>query len=80
MTNFKISVTVTEEQLNLLTDALFQYSENNDVGNRVEELEDVIDQGTTKVEKPKLELQQPPRRIANSTDNLGGYHYGWTIE
>ena len=61
MTNFKISVTVTEEQLNLLTDALFQYSENNDVGNRVEELEDVIDQGTTKVEKPKLELQQPPR-------------------
>ena len=44
MTNFKISVTVTEEQLNLLTDALFQYSENNDVGNRVEELEDVIDQ------------------------------------
>ena len=74
MTNFKI--TVTEEQLNLLTDALFQYSENNDVGNRVEELEDVIDQGTTKVEKPKLELQQPPRRIANSTDNLGGYHYG----
>jgi|TARA_B100000035_G_scaffold81367_1_gene68226 hypothetical protein len=76
MTNFKISVTVTEEQLNLLTDALFQYSENNDVGNRVEELEDVIDQGTTKVEKPKLELQQPPRRIANSTDNLGGYHYG----
>ena len=76
MTNFKISVTVTEEQLNLLTDALFQYSENNDVGNRVEELEDVIDQGTTKVEKPKLELQQPPRRIANSTDKLGGYHYG----
>ena len=76
MTNFKISVTVTEEQLNLLTDALFQYSENNDVGNRVEELEDVIDQGTTMVEKPKLELQQPPRRIANSTDNLGGYHYG----
>tara|TARA_Y100000004_G_C8955996_1_gene430836 strand:- start:2055 stop:2285 length:231 start_codon:yes stop_codon:yes gene_type:complete len=76
MTNFKISVTVTEEQLNLLTDALFQYSENNDVGNRVEELEDVIDQGTTKVEKPKLELQQPPRRTANIIDGKGGYHYG----
>ncbi len=72
MTKFEINVTLTEEQLNLLTDALFQYSENNDVGNKVEELEDMIDQGTIKLGRPKLELQQPPRRITNSTDNL--YH------
>ena len=47
---YKINVTLTDRQYNLLSEALFYYSEEKDsVASSIEELEDLIDASTTKV-------------------------------
>ena len=40
---YEIKVNLSDEQYNLLSEALFFYSEEKDVGNSIEELEDLID-------------------------------------
>ena len=46
---YEIKVKLTDEQYNLLSEALFFYSEEKDVGNSIEELEDLIDSNSKKV-------------------------------
>tara|TARA_B100001996_G_scaffold367393_1_gene338988 strand:+ start:655 stop:843 length:189 start_codon:yes stop_codon:yes gene_type:complete len=46
---YEIKVTLTDQQYDLLSDALFFYSEEKEVGNTVEELEDLIDSNSHKV-------------------------------
>ena len=46
---YEIKVKLTDEQYNLLSEALFFYSEEKDVANQVEELEDLIDSNSRKV-------------------------------
>ena len=46
---YEIKVKLTAEQYNLLSEALFFYSEEKDVGNSIEELEDLIDSNSKKV-------------------------------
>ena len=46
---YGIKVTLTDQQYNLLSEALFFYSEEKDVGNSIEELEDLIDSNSKKV-------------------------------
>tara|TARA_A200000159_G_scaffold39304_1_gene35841 strand:- start:3939 stop:4130 length:192 start_codon:yes stop_codon:yes gene_type:complete len=51
---YKINVTLTDKQFNLLSEALFFYSEEKDddnLSNSIEELEDLIDISTTKVHR-----------------------------
>ena len=49
---YKINVTLTDRQYNLLSEALFYYSEEKDsVANSIEELEDLIDASTTKIKR-----------------------------
>ncbi len=50
--NFKL----TDKQYNLLSEALFFYSEeknDDNLGNNIEELEDLIDRGSRKVTRKK---------------------------
>tara|TARA_B100001250_G_scaffold400897_1_gene412051 strand:- start:6352 stop:6528 length:177 start_codon:yes stop_codon:yes gene_type:complete len=50
--NFKL----TDKQYNLLSEALFFYSEeknDDNLGNNIEELEDLIDRGSQKVTRKK---------------------------
>tara|TARA_E500000331_G_scaffold249765_1_gene240216 strand:+ start:12128 stop:12316 length:189 start_codon:yes stop_codon:yes gene_type:complete len=46
---YEIKVNLSDEQYNLLSEALFFYSEEKDVGNSIEELEDLIDSNSKKV-------------------------------
>ncbi len=46
---YEIKVNLSDEQYNLLSEALFFYSEEKDVANQVEELEDLIDSNSRKV-------------------------------
>lgn len=46
---YEIKVNLSDEQYNLLSEALFFYSEEKDVGNSIEELEDLIDSNSHKV-------------------------------
>ena len=46
---YEIKVNLSDEQYNLLSEALFFYSEEKDVGNSIEELEDLIDSNSRKV-------------------------------
>ena len=56
---YKINVTLTDRQYNLLSEALFYYSEEKDsVASSIEELEDLIDASTTKVKK-RQEIFEP---------------------
>ena len=51
---YHINVTLTDKQFNLLSEALFFYSEEKDddnLSNSIEELEDLIDISTTKVKR-----------------------------
>ena len=47
---YEIKVNLSDEQYNLLSEALFFYSEEKDVANQIEELEDLIDSNSRKVE------------------------------
>ena len=58
---YKINVTLTDKQFNLLSEALCFYSEeknDDNLANSIEELEDLIDINTTKV-KRKREFVNP---------------------
>ena len=58
---YKINETLTDKQFNLLSEALFFYSEeknDDNLANSIEELEDLIDINTTKV-KRKREFVNP---------------------
>ena len=46
---YEIKVKLTDEQYSLLSEALFFYSEEKDVANKVEELEELIDSNSRKV-------------------------------
>ena len=46
---YEIKVNLSDEQYNLLSEALFFYSEEKDVANSIEELEDLIDSNSHKV-------------------------------
>ena len=51
---YQINVTLTDKQFNLLSEALFYYSEEKDddnIANSIEELEDLIDINTKKVKR-----------------------------
>ena len=51
---YQINVTLTDKQFNLLSEALFYYSEEKDddnLANSIEELEDLIDLNTKKVKR-----------------------------
>ena len=51
---YQINVTLTDKQFNLLSEALFYYSEEKDddnLANSIEELEDLIDISTKKVKR-----------------------------
>jgi Cu2+-containing amine oxidase len=51
---YQINVTLTDKQFNLLSEALFYYSEEKDddnLANSIEELEDLIDINTKKVKR-----------------------------
>ena len=49
---YDIKVTLTDKQFNLLSEALFYYSEEKDnVTKDIEELEDLIDLNTKKVKR-----------------------------
>ena len=49
---YQINVTLTDKQFNLLSEALFYYSEEKDnVTKDIEELEDLIDLNTKKVKR-----------------------------
>ena len=51
---YKINVTLTDRQYNLLSEALFYYSEEKDsVASSIEELEDLIDASTIKVKRDR---------------------------
>ena len=53
---YNINVTLTDKQFNLLSEALFFYSEEKDddnLSNSIEELEDLIDISTTKVKRTR---------------------------
>ena len=54
---YKINVTLTDRQYNLLSEALFYYSEEKDsVASSIEELEDLIDASTTKIKRDRKYL------------------------
>ena len=51
---YQINVTLTDKHFNLLSEALFYYSEEKDddnLANSIEELEDLIDINTKKVKR-----------------------------
>ena len=53
---YKINVTLTDKQFNLLSEALFFYSEeknDDNLANSIEELEDLIDLNTKKVKRKR---------------------------
>ena len=56
---YHINVTLTDKQFNLLSEALFFYSEEKDddnLSNSIEELEDLIDISTIKVKRDRKYL------------------------
>ena len=54
---YEIKVTLTDKQFNLLSEALFYYSEEKDnVTKDIEELEDLIDISTIKVKRDRKYL------------------------
>tara|TARA_X000000368_G_C22521479_1_gene489388 strand:+ start:287 stop:472 length:186 start_codon:yes stop_codon:yes gene_type:complete len=54
---YEIKVTLTDKQYNLLSEALFYYSEEKDnVTKDIEELEDLIDISTIKVKRDRKYL------------------------
>ena len=51
---YQINVTLTDKQFNLLSEALFYYSEEKDddnLANSIQEIEDLIDINTKKVKR-----------------------------